>query len=131
MGINDENADTAPILVRLDIDSVTGTPFLADLASPDVSSTVGSPNHGFSFTLPTSLPNGTHTVTLFVQDAPGIIAYATNWINKPSPSPSNPTSSLLSATSPNISTLTRRATPSLSPVTIANDGKRRSAIGLR
>ena len=66
----DANAGSGAVMVRVDVDGVAGIPFAAKLTRNDLEPTLGSPNHGFSFTLPTSLANGNHTVTLWVQDAP-------------------------------------------------------------
>ncbi|MGN6367424.1 MAG: Ig-like domain repeat protein [Phycisphaerae bacterium] len=67
----DANAGSAPVMVRLDVDGKAGTPFAAKVSRTDLEPTLGSANHGFSFTLPASLSEGNHAVTLWVQDAPG------------------------------------------------------------
>jgi hypothetical protein len=68
----DPNAEENPILVRLDIDGVAGTPFLADINRPELTAynLIGSPNHGFIFAMP-HVSSAAHTVDLWVQDYPG------------------------------------------------------------
>jgi hypothetical protein len=68
----DPNADTNSTLVRVDIDGAAGTPFLADINRPDLTSynLIGSPNHGFAYLMP-HLSAASHTVDVYMQDYPG------------------------------------------------------------
>ncbi len=69
----DADAGATPIQVRVDIDGVPGTPFLASNVRNDLTgyAPVGSPDHGFSLPVPTTLSSGQHTVVVMAQDYPG------------------------------------------------------------
>jgi len=73
----DADAGAASIQVRIDVDGIAGTPFTASLSRPDLTASLGSPNHGFSFTMP-SLSPGLHKVELYALDsttsAPKLVA---------------------------------------------------------
>ncbi len=55
------------VTMRIDIDGVPGTPFVASDARPDLSVPLGSANFGFSFTMP-SLAAGAHRVEVYALD---------------------------------------------------------------
>ncbi len=57
----------APMWVRIDIDNSRGTAFPADLNSSDANTLFNSPDHGFSFSIPT-LSEGKHTVRVLLVD---------------------------------------------------------------
>lgn len=66
----DWDARETPVMVRVDIDGVPGTPFLANAVRKDLAETLVGENHGFNFT-PPALSAGAHTITLHVQNVPG------------------------------------------------------------
>jgi|GEM_PF-971435 len=64
----DADAGATSVNVRFDIDSVAGTPFLANLTRSDLTAVLGSSAHGFSIT-PPAMNNDAHLVEMYVQDA--------------------------------------------------------------
>ena len=67
----DADAGASSILVRIDIDGIVGTPIAAALPRPDLTAyaPVGSPNHGFNFTVP-ALSAPLHLVTVWIENVP-------------------------------------------------------------
>lgn len=60
----DPDSPVAAINVRVDVDGVMGTPFTASLNRPDLTPVIGSPSHGFAFTMPGLTP-GAHRVDVY------------------------------------------------------------------
>ena len=71
----DPNDGAAATTVKVVIDGATTSTFLANLARPDLVAYVGSPNHGFNFALPSTLPPGPHRVDIFGIDNPTAVPY--------------------------------------------------------
>ena len=66
----DQNAGSAAIDVRVDIDGVEGTAFSADLSQSELYKTLGSANHGWSVAIPSDLAKGRHKVRVEIMDEP-------------------------------------------------------------
>lgn len=64
---NNHGAD--PVMVRLDIDGVKGTPVAAADPRPDLAASLDTTNHGFTLPVPLLTP-GVHTLNVVVIDAP-------------------------------------------------------------
>jgi len=65
----DADAGSSPINVHIYIDDVPTANIIANLNRPDIVSTVGGPNHGFDYTLP-SLSAGTHIISVYAINYP-------------------------------------------------------------
>ncbi len=65
--IDPDTLSTA-VNLRIDIDGTPAAMPAANIARTDLAQAFGSANHGFSFTLPTSLSLGFHRVDLFARD---------------------------------------------------------------
>jgi hypothetical protein len=63
----DPDLKAAALRVRVDVDGVRGTPFLAQNPRSDLTGFLGSPNHGFSYSLAGVAP-GQHTVAVYLLD---------------------------------------------------------------
>jgi hypothetical protein len=63
----DADSPLAALEVRIDVDSVPGTPFLAPLKRPDLFRVLGSGTHGFYIALPALAP-GNHRIDLYAYD---------------------------------------------------------------
>lgn len=64
---HDKNAGASPVKIRVDVDGVAGTPFNASVTRNDLTAAIGSPNHGFQYTLPV-MREGPHNVKVYVID---------------------------------------------------------------
>ncbi len=66
----DPDAPTTAINVRVDIDGITNSTFTTQFARADVNAAFGiTGNHGFSFDIPGSVSNGSHTFAVYALDS--------------------------------------------------------------
>lgn len=65
--VHDADLGSSPVLVRVDVNGIEGTPVEATLSRPDLVPVVGSANHGYSIDLPELTP-GQHTVKVWAID---------------------------------------------------------------